>query len=151
MRKILYLTTILIGQTLIGCTQTNESKKEKITADFFYGTWTDSSKPSKTPDAIILGKANDFYSITGGNTLGGPTAGNDIGLPASKDLKLTYKLLLDKNPIEVEIASKRIDTDSTFRKLFGRIEIIDDRHISWTWIDENGEIMETVKLTRTKK
>src|SRR6185369_2006765 len=100
MRELI-LATLLFGQLIIGCSQTKENKENKFTADFFHGAWGDSLKDKNGGQGIILGTKNDFYFIWDGNISGGDNF--------DKNLKLTYNLILDKKPFEVEIISKYID------------------------------------------
>ena len=140
MRNILFVVTFLIGQTIIGCSQTKESKTKKLTADFFHGAWADSLKDQSGGQGIILGTKNDFYFIWDGNISGGDNF--------DTNLKLTYNLLLDKYPVEVEIISTYADTDKIKKKGLGTIEVIDDRHINWKMLDDNGQVVDSARLTR---
>jgi hypothetical protein len=134
------LMTLLLGQIVIGCTQTRETKKEKFTADFFYGAWGDSSKTQNGGQGIILGTKNDIYLIWDGNISGGDNF--------KKNLKLTYNLNLDKYPIEVEIISKYADSDKIKKKGLGTIEVIDNRHITWKLLDDNRKTVDSARLTK---
>jgi len=141
MKNILIFTTIiLIGLTIVGCSQTRQTEKTKLTADFFYGAWADSLKDQSGGQGIILGTKNDFYFIWDGNISGGDKFDTNI--------KLTYNLNLDKTPIEVEIISKYVDTDKIKKKGLGIINVIDDRHIIWKMLDDNGKVVDSARLTR---
>ena len=140
MRDTLFVVTFLIGQTIIGCTQTKESKAKKLTADFFHGAWADSLKDQSGGQGIILGAKNDFYFISDGNISGGDNF--------DTNLKLTYNLLLDKHPVEVEIISKHVDSDKIKKKGLGTIEVVDDRHINWRMLDDKGKVVDSARLTR---
>ena len=140
MKNILIFTTILIGLTIVGCSQTRQTEKPKLTADFFYGAWGDSLKDHSGGQGIILGTKNDFYFIWDGNISGGDNFDTNI--------KLTYNLNLDKMPIEVEIISKYVDTDKIKKKGLGTINVIDDRHIIWKMLDDNGKVVDSARLTR---
>jgi hypothetical protein len=140
MKNILIFTTILIGLTIVGCSQTRETEKPKLTADFFYGAWADSLKDQSGGQGIILGTKNDLYFIWDGNISGGDNF--------DKNVKLTYNLKLDKDPIEIEIISKYIDTDKIKKQGLGTIEVIDSLHIIWRMLDDNGKVVDSARLTR---
>ena len=139
MRNILTIGTILLGLTLFSCSRTVENKKPKFAADFFYGAWGDSLNQNGG-QGIILGTENDFYFIWDGNISGGDNFDTNI--------KLTYNIRTEKYPVEVEIISKYVDTDKIKKKGLGTIEVIDDRHIIWRMLDDNGKTVDSARLTR---
>ncbi|HQQ96330.1 MAG TPA: hypothetical protein PLX35_03665, partial [Cyclobacteriaceae bacterium] len=140
MRNILMFTAILIGLTIVGCSQTRKTEKSKLTADFFYGAWGDSSKTENGGQGIIFGTKNDFYLILNGDITGGDNFG--------KNLKLTYNLNLDKSPVEVEILSQYLHTEKIKSQRLVTIEVIDKRHIIWNVLDDNRKIIDSPRLTR---
>jgi hypothetical protein len=140
MKNNFLLSTFLLALTIIGCSQTSGTKKTTVTADFLYGAWADSLKDQSGGQGIILGTKNDFYFIWDGNISGGDNFDTNI--------KLTYNLKLDKDPIEVEIISKYVDTDKIKKKGLGTIKIIDDQHIIWRMLDDNGKAVDSVRLTK---
>ena len=140
MRNNQLVTTILLGLVIIGCSQTSGTKKPTVTADFLYGAWADRLKDQNGGQGIILGAKNDFYFIWDGNISGGYNFDTNI--------KLTYNLKLNKDPIEVEIISRYIDTDKIKKRGFGTIEVIDDRHIIWRMLDDIGKVVDTARLTK---
>jgi hypothetical protein len=111
-----------------------------VPADFLYGAWADSLKAQSDGQGIILGTKNDFYFIWEGNISGGDNF--------HKNMKLTYNLKLDKDPIEVELTSKYADSDKIKKRGLGTIEVIDDRHIIWRMLDDNGKVVDSAKLTK---
>lgn len=139
MKTILTFATILIGLSFIGCSRTIEDKKPKFTSDFYYGAWGD-SLDQNGGQGIILGIENDFYFIWNGNISGGDNF--------DKNIKLTYNLILDKDPVEVEIISKYIDSDKIKKKGRGTIEVVDSLHIIWRMLDDNGKTVDSARLTR---
>jgi len=140
MRRILYLTTILLGQTLIGCAQTSESKKEKIKADFFYGNWTDSTKAGMT---LTQEKRLFYISNDKNKTTKGLEAGPDLN-----EFIWTYNLLLDKEPIVIEIICEQCDGKTLLKKVRGQIKIINSRQIYFIGLNESEEPMDTTLLTK---
>ena len=50
--------------------------------------------------------------------------------------------------ISVEIISTYADTDKIRKKGLGTIEVIDDRHINWKMLDDNGQVVDSARLTR---
>ncbi|MBS1507134.1 MAG: hypothetical protein JSS79_10860 [Bacteroidetes bacterium] len=139
MRNIL-LGTFLFTQISVACSQIKDTKSKILTADFFHGAWADSLKDKNGGQGIILGTKNDFYFIWDGNIIGGDNF--------DKNIKLTYKLNLDKSPIEVEIISIYADTDKIKKRGLGTIEVIDKRHIILKLLDENGQVLDSSTLTR---
>jgi hypothetical protein len=120
--------------------QTSGTKKPTVTADSLYGAWADSLKDQSGGEGVILGTENDFYFIWNGNISGGDNFDANI--------KLTYNLKLDKDPIEVEIISKYVDTDKIKKRGLATIEVIDNRHIIWKMLDESGKVVDSARLTK---
>lgn len=136
------LLTVLTAQLIIACSPAKESKNS-LTADFFYGAWADSLKDSKGGEGIVLGKKNDFYFIWNGVTMGGDNFDTNI--------KLTYNLKTDRTPVEVELISRYVDTDSVHKKGVATIDVLDEKHIMWKMLDDNGAVVDSAKLTRIQQ
>lgn len=133
-------TILLLGLTIIGCSQAREKTKNKLTTDFFYGAWGDSLETENGGRGIIFGTKSDFYIIWNGNISGGDNL--------EQNTKLIYNLILDKDPIEVEIVSKDTRTDKIEKKIIGTIQVIDSLHIMWKLYATDKELIDSVKLTR---
>jgi len=133
MTKI-FLTTLLIGFGLVAFAQNNADDNVKV--DFFYGTWTDSTKTGMT-----LTKEKQFLRYPKQNKLGL----EDLD---SSDVSWIYNLFLDYRPILIEITCTQCDDKPIHKKLRGQIEILNSRQIYFTTLNQNGEIKETVLMTK---
>ena len=132
MKKII-LTTLVLGQIIVGCAQTAD---KKVTADFFYGTWTDSTKVG-----FVMTKEKGFSVV--------PEKKIE---PGHEDLDLsgvswTYELFLDKKPIVIEITCRQCDDKPIPKKLFGQISIINSRQIFFKFSGDKGEDTK-IRLTK---
>ena len=130
-----------VAQLIIGCSPAKDSKNH--TADFFYGAWADVLKDSSGGEGIILGKKHDFYFIWNGVTRGGDNF--------DKNIKLTYYLKTDRTPVEVDLISRYVDTDSVHKKGLATIDVLDETHIIWKMLDDNGTVVDSVELTRAQR
>lgn len=128
------LTTFLVGYSLIGFAQ--NKRAENVTIDFFYGTWTDSTKTG-----ITLTREKEFLIYP---------KREKMGLEDVDDSKIrfTYKIFLDKSPIVIEISCKRCDDIPGPKLSRGQIEIVNSRQIYFTALDQNGKTKKTVLLTK---
>ena len=128
------MTVFVFGHILIGYAQTI---KEKVTVDFFYGTWTDSTKAgiTFTKEKQVLFLSNK-----------GPERGlEELDLSG---VKWNYNIFLDKTPIVIEITCRQCDENPIPKKLFAQIEIINDGQIFFITLNTNGEIKDKLRLTR---
>jgi hypothetical protein len=133
--KLILFTFLFFGPILIGFGQGTPNKK--LTPDYFYGTWTDSTKTGMTLKAdkelLVVEK----------------TPGSGFEDPKSIDgVTWTYKLFIDRTPIVIEILCNHCDNKPVPKTITGHIEIINDQQIYFTTLDSNG--LETEKLRLSK-
>jgi hypothetical protein len=127
--------SLFFGPILVGLGQVTSNKK--LTPDFFYGTWTDSTKTGMT-----LKNDKEFLMME-------KTPGSGFEDPKSiEGVRWTYNLFLNKTPIVIEILCNQCDNKPGPKKIIGYIEIIDDRQIYLTTIDSNGQEREKLRLTK---
>ena len=133
MRTIL-LTTLLVGIFLIGFAQNKGT--ENVTIDFFYGTWTDSTKTG-----ITLTREMEYLICPKREKMGL----EDVDY---SKIRFTYKLFLDKSPIVIEISCKQCDDIPGPKLARGQIEIVNSRQIYFTPLDQKGKTEKTILLTK---
>ncbi len=123
------LLAILIAIVLLceGC-----STKKKPCANFFYGSWRDTS--STYSNKIIFGENGDF-SFNERDRLDSNTT----------SLSVKYELALDKNPIELIVF-----VDSTLEKKKATIEILSENRIYLRLLDENNNVVDSLYMQREK-
>jgi len=129
---------LAIGLLCLACSQPKEKSNTKLSTNFFYGAWGDSLASEDGGEGIILGTENDFYIITDGDIVDGDGANE----------KLAYKLILDRDPIEVEISIRNLTDNVVVKTGRATIKVIDSLHIYWKLFDENGRILDSARLTR---
>ena len=119
------LTTLLVGSSLIVFAQNKGA--ENVTNDFFYGTWTDSTKTG-----ITLTREKEYLIYPKREKMGL----EDIDY---SKIRFTYKIFLDKSPIAIEISCKQCDDIPGPKLGRGQIEIVNDRQIYFTPLDQKGK------------
>jgi hypothetical protein len=133
--KLILLTSLFFGPILIGFGQGATNKQ--LTPDFFYGTWTDSTKTGMT-----LKSDKEFLMVE-------KTPGSGFEDPKSiEGVRWTYNLFIDKTPIVIEILCNQCDNKPVPKKIIGHIEIINDQQIYFTTLDSNGLEREKLRLTK---
>ena len=132
--RILLLTALIFGFSLIGFAQTSN---DDVTVDFFYGTWTDSTKTGMT-----LTREKDILMVPERKPKSGT---EELDLSG---VSWTYLLFLDKRPIVIEITCRQCDDKPLPKKVRGQIEIKNERQIYFSSLNQNGDVQETVLLTK---
>jgi len=132
MRTIL-LTTLLVGSSLIVFAQNRRA--ENVTIDFFYGTWTDSTKTG-----ITLTREKEFLT----------PKREKMGLEDVdySKIRFSYKIFLDKSPIVIEISCEQCDDIPGPKLTRAQIEIVNSGQIYFTPLDQNGKTKKGVLLTK---
>lgn len=133
--KLILLTFLFLGPILFGFGQ--EKTNKKLVPDFFYGTWTDSTRTGMT-----LRSDKELLMVE-------KTPGSGFEDPKSiEGVKWTYNLFLNERPIVIEILCNHCDNKPVPKKIIGHIEVIDNRHIYFTTLDDNGRESEKLILTK---
>src|SRR5687768_4586191 len=108
--KLILLTSMFFGPILIGFGQTTSIKK--LTPDFFYGTWTDSTKTG-----ITLKNDKELLMVE-------KASGSGFEDPKSiEGVRWTYNLFLNEIPIVIEILCTQCDNKPVPKKIIGHIEV----------------------------
>ena len=111
--KLILLTYLLFGLGLIGFGQGTSNKN--LTPDFFYGTWTDSTKTGMT-----LKKDGEFLMVE-------KNPGSSFEDPRTiEGVKWSYNLFIDKTPIVLAVICNHCDNKPVPKKMTLYIEVIND-------------------------
>ena len=133
--KLILLTYLLFGLVLIGFGQGTSNRN--LTPEFFYGTWTDSTKTGMT-----LKKDGEFLMVE-------KTPGSGFEDPRTiAGVKWTYNLFFGGTPIVLEILCNHCDNKPVSKKVTGHIEVIDHNKIYLTTLDSSGQEKERIQLKR---
>jgi hypothetical protein len=132
MNRIL-LIALLIGITVTAFAQDNR----RLTDEFFYGKWSDS-----TTYGITLTKEKKLFVTT---TIKLDERSETMDL---SKISWTYKIALDKNPIEMEITCEQCDEKGLPKKRLAQIEVINSTEIYFITLDQTGRVMDRLRFTK---
>src|SRR5690348_16918673 len=128
--KGIFLTTLMVGACLTGLSQNKDNKN--VTIDFFYETWTDSTKTG-----FILSKDGKLLKYPKRDKRGGE----------SLECSYAYKIFLDLRPILIEVTAQCDDT-SGHNVTRAQIKIANERQIYITALDQDGRPKKTQLFTK---
>jgi hypothetical protein len=114
----------------------NRIKENKITTDFFYGTWLIDSSASNT---FTFTKERKAFSRTNSGGMEGHES----------ETTFTYKLALDKKPATIEFNCKTNCPSIFPKKTVAQIEVINSKQVFLVVLDKTGKIIRT-SLTKNE-
>jgi hypothetical protein len=133
--KLILLTYLLFGLVLVGFGQGTSNKN--LTPEFFYGTWTDSTKTGmtlKTDGEFLMVEKNPGSGFEDPRIIEG--------------VKWTYNLFLDKTPIVLAVFCNHCDNKPVPKKITGHIEVIDHNKLYLITLDSTGQEKKRIQLRR---
>jgi hypothetical protein len=126
----------LFGFLLTAVGQNKDS--QDVTVDFFYGTWTDSTKTGMT-----LTKEKKVLRYPERQKKG-------LEDFEENEISWAYNLFLDRRPIVIEISCTQCDKKPGPKVVRGEIEIVNSRQIYFTSFNKNGEVRARTMMTRNE-